>query len=206
MIESTKLTELQHLDDSTLDCFERVSGQANRLSELVDNLLDYSRTGQEERPLESVDLEGVMEQVLTHLASTIRQHCARFQLDPMPTVQGDKVSLVQLFQNLIGNAMKFRGEDAPVVSISAAPTDHTWRISVHDNGIGIDPAFHKEIFAPLRRLHRPGRYEGHGLGLAICRKTIDRHRGRIWVDSTPGQGTTFSFTLPGAKPTLYRVL
>jgi chemotaxis family two-component system sensor kinase Cph1 len=124
----------------------------------------------------------------------------------MPTVQGDKVSLVQLFQNLIGNAMKFRGEDAPVVSISAAPTDHTWRISVHDNGIGIDPAFHREIFAPLRRLHRPGRSEGHGLGLAICRKIIDRHRGRIWVDSTPGQGTTFSFTLPGAKPTLYRVL
>lgn len=207
MIETTKLTELEKLDDSTLDCLDRVSRQTNRLAELVDNLLDYSRTGQEQRPLEAVDLTAVMEQALTHLAATVREQGARFQIDPLPVVQGDRVSLVQLFQNLIGNALKFHGEDPPVVQVSAVPTDETWSISVRDNGIGIDPAFHKEIFAPLRRLNKPGRYEGHGLGLAICRKIIDRHRGRIWIDSAPGQGTTFSFTLPGAgqKPAQYRV-
>ena len=177
VIETTKLIELATLAKSTLDCFESVVGQVNRLSELIDNLLDYARTGHEEKPLEVVALDGVMEQVLTHLAASVREQEARFHIEPMPEVQGDRLSLVQLFQNLIGNALKFRGDDPPVVSISAVPTDDTWTISVRDNGIGIDPAFHREVFAPLRRLNRPGRYEGHGLGLAICRKIIDPARG-----------------------------
>ena len=114
----------------------------------------------------------------------------------MPTVRADPSQLAQLFQNLLGNALKFRGEAPPKVRVDACRDGDCWRFSVSDNGIGIDSKFREQIFDVFRRLHTHQQYGGTGIGLAICKKIVDRHGGRIWVESEPGQGATFHFTLP----------
>ena len=116
--------------------------------------------------------------------------------DPLPEVEADEVQLVQLFQNLIGNALKFQGAQPPRIHVSAAERPGAWEIGVRDNGIGIDPQYFERIFMVFQRLHSKGEYPGTGIGLAICKKVVDRHGGRIRVESAPGQGSTFYFTLP----------
>ena len=116
--------------------------------------------------------------------------------DPLPTVDADEVQLAQLFQNLMGNALKFRGSGVPRIHVSAADQDGEWHITVADNGIGIEPQYFERIFMLFQRLHTMGEYPGTGIGLAICKKVIERHGGRIWVSSTPGEGSQFQFTLP----------
>jgi light-regulated signal transduction histidine kinase (bacteriophytochrome) len=142
-----------------------------------------------------VDLEEVMKIVLANLEAALRDSGGRVEVAPLPTIRGWKTGLVQVLQNLVGNAIKFRGERAPVIAVRADRRDADWEVTVADNGIGIDPKYHQEVMTPFRRLHSVSEYEGTGLGLAICKKVVDRHGGRLWVESTPGKGSTFFFTL-----------
>jgi light-regulated signal transduction histidine kinase (bacteriophytochrome) len=124
---------------------------------------------------------------------------AHLTYDKLPTVRADAMQLVQLFQNLISNAIKFRGPEHPEVHISAHAEDGDWVFSVRDNGIGIEKEYWDQIFTMFRRLHTKKEYPGTGIGLAICKKIVERHGGRIWLDSIPGEGTTFYFTLVGME-------
>ena len=121
---------------------------------------------------------------------------ARVTHDPLPTVKGDDTQLVQVFQNLIGNGIKFRGKMTPCVHVSAKEKTENWVFAIQDNGIGIDPQYADRIFVIFQRLHSHGEYPGSGIGLAICKKVIENHDGRIWFESHPGKGTTFYFTIP----------
>jgi len=146
--------------------------------------------------------------ILVHLKMRIKESGAIITHDPLPTVMADEAQLVRLFQNLLGNALKFRGEEPPRIHISAKSIPHSafriphsaiekgWLFSVSDNGIGIDPQFKERIFVIFERLHTKEEYPGTGIGLAICKKIVERHGGRIWVESEPGKGATFYFTFP----------
>jgi light-regulated signal transduction histidine kinase (bacteriophytochrome) len=129
------------------------------------------------------------------LKQSIEESAAVVEIGELPEVQGDMVNLVVLFQNLIGNAIKYRDAGSTRITISAAAEDREWTFSVADNGIGIDPAYHKKIFGLFKRLHG-AQYQGTGIGLALCRRIVEHHGGAIWVESEPGKGATFKFTLP----------
>ena len=118
----------------------------------------------------------------------------------LPTVWADRTQVTQIFQNLIGNAIKFRGKDAPVIRVEAEHKDHRWQFSVSDNGIGIAPEYAENIFVVFQRLHARTEYPGNGIGLAICKKIVERNGGKIWVESEPGSGCSFKFTLPSHAP------
>jgi light-regulated signal transduction histidine kinase (bacteriophytochrome) len=175
---------------------------ATRMQALINDLLAYSRVGTRGRPFEPTDCEAILDQALANLQVAIEESGAVVTHDPLPTVMADGTQLVQLFQNLIGNAVKFRGEQPPRIHISAqktsevSKTSEVWAFSVRDNGIGIDPEYHERIFMIFQRLHSREEYEGTGIGLAVCRKILERHGGRIWVESQPGKGSTFYFTIP----------
>jgi light-regulated signal transduction histidine kinase (bacteriophytochrome) len=171
---------------------------AERMQKLINDLLMYSRVGTRGKTPAPVPLEKIMEAVEQNLKIAIQESGGRVTHDPLPVIMGDDVQMVQLLQNLIGNALKFRGEAPPEVHVSAdaAPGDpRRWRISVRDNGIGIEPAYFDRIFQIFQRLHERGKYPGTGIGLAVCKKIVERHGGVISVASTPGAGSTFSFTL-----------
>jgi signal transduction histidine kinase/CHASE3 domain sensor protein len=169
---------------------------ASRMQNLIEDLLSFSRVGTRGRPFEQVSGELVLDQALSQLRVTIEENGAEVTHGPLPSVVGDASQLTQLLQNLIGNAIKFRGREPPRVHVSARPEGQDWVFSVQDNGIGIDPQFRERIFVIFQRLHSRSRYPGTGIGLAICKKIAERHGGRIWVESKPGQGATFLFTLP----------
>jgi light-regulated signal transduction histidine kinase (bacteriophytochrome) len=147
-------------------------------------------------PFAPTDCEEVLQDVLDNLQLVIEENSAVITHDPLPTVKGDAHQLMQLLQNLLSNAVKFHGEESPRIHLTAQRQNGFWQFSVRDNGIGIDPQFFERIFVIFQRLHAKGEYPGTGIGLAICRKIVERHNGRIWVESQPGQGTTFYFTLP----------
>jgi light-regulated signal transduction histidine kinase (bacteriophytochrome) len=172
-----------------------------RMSALVTDLLAYARlTTEEERP-SSVALDEDLEAALTHLDQAIIESGASITHDPMPTLQVDRGQMVRLFQNLIGNAIKYRKPDQPPkVHVRAEQKGAEWVISVRDNGIGFDPKYASTIFDPFKRLHTAEEYPGTGVGLAICRRIVQAQRGRIWAESQPGEGTTFCFTLPVDSP------
>jgi PAS domain S-box-containing protein len=167
-----------------------------RMRRLVDDLLEFSRTGHERVVRKPVDCEGVLERVLASLGQSVAECGAVVTHDALPTVLADAGQLEQLFQNLVGNALKFRGDKQPVVHIGIEAQPADWLFSVADNGIGLDPRFAGRIFEMFQRLHGVGKYVGSGVGLAICKKIVERHAGRIWVESTEGRGATFYFTLP----------
>ena len=170
---------------------------ASRMQGLINDLLAYSRVGRAEIQLEPTDANRLVETALGNLRASIAETGAQVQLAPLPLVQADPKQLVQLFQNLIGNAIKYRREDhSPAVQVSATGAPGEWRFTVADNGIGIDPQFAERIFVIFQRLHSQKEYPGTGIGLAICKKIVERHGGRIWVESTPGAGSTFHFTIP----------
>ena len=175
---------------------------AERMQTLINDLLDYSRVGTRGKPLGCVDMEEVLKQTLLYLRLKLEEQHASVTHDALPDVLGDESQLVQLFQNLISNGVKFHGDEPPHVHISAAPQDGRWRFAVRDNGIGIDPQYFDRIFTLFQRLHKRGDYPGTGIGLAICKKIVERHGGRIWVESQEGQGSTFDFTLADAKATI----
>ena len=169
---------------------------ATRMSRLITDLLDYSRINTRGKPLESVEMEAILQRALDNLQVAIRDSAAQITHEPLPMVRGDAPQLVQLLQNLVGNAIKFRSPDRPVhVCIAAETNDDEWVFSVKDDGIGIEPQYAEKIFLIFQRLHSRGEYPGTGIGLAICKRIVERHGGRIWVQSQNGQGSTFFFTI-----------
>ena len=171
---------------------------AVRMWKLINDLLTYSRVGMRGNELEPTDSEAVLVQSVDDLKVTIEENRALVTHDPLPTVMADRPQLGQLFQNLIGNAIKFRGNEPPRVHISASRNGNGWILSVRDNGIGIAAEYSERIFVIFQRLHSRQEYAGTGIGLAICQKIVERHGGRIWVESEVGKGATFYFTLPEA--------
>jgi len=170
---------------------------SQRMSSLIQDLLEYARaTTEEERPT-SVALDEDLEAALTHLTQAIEESGASITHDPMPTIAVDRGQMVRLFQNLIGNALKYRKPDQiPQIHITAEQMNREWIIAIRDNGIGFDPQYASTIFAPFKRLHQPDAFPGTGVGLAISRRIVEAHGGRIWAESRPGEGAIFRFTLP----------
>jgi PAS domain S-box-containing protein len=186
------------LDDRADKYITYISEGASRMQRLVRELLNYARVGTRAKPLAPVNLNDVTRSVLRDLKGLANGANAEISVPTLPTVLGDDVQLGQVLQNLIGNAIKFRADRPPRVTIHATRAGRMWRISVEDNGIGIDIKFHDRIFEIFRRLHERDVYEGTGVGLAIVKRIVERHGGQVWFDSTPGQGTTFHFTVPDA--------
>ncbi len=175
-----------------------------RMQTLISDLLTYSRVGRRDVAVAPVDTNLVLDRVTASLRLAIEESGAEVTHDPLPTVVGDGTQLTQLFQNLVGNAIKFRGEAAPRIHISAErqsasasdPQHGAWIFSVRDNGIGIAPEYRERVFVLFQRLHGRDEYSGTGIGLAVCKRIVERHGGTLWVDDTPGGGTTFRFTIP----------
>jgi len=167
-----------------------------RMQGLINDLLQYSRVGTRGRTPEPTDSGTVLDRALLNLKLAIEDNRASVTSDPLPVVLADDRQLEQLFQNLIGNAVKYHGDEPPRVHISAQRSDGTWTFAVKDNGIGIEPQYYGRIFQIFQRLHTRQEYSGTGIGLAVCKKIVERHGGRIWVESEPGKGSTFMFTLP----------
>ncbi|MFO7712271.1 MAG: ATP-binding protein [Dehalococcoidia bacterium] len=194
----TQLLARRYRDRLDADADEFISyavDGAQRMQALLNDLLDYSRVGTRGKPFALVDCRRVVEQATANLKIAIEECGASVTYDVLPGVLGDEGQLVRLFQNLIGNAIKFRGDEAPCVHISALRWHNVVTFSVKDNGIGIDPQHSRTIFEIFRRLHTREEYPGTGMGLAICRKIVERHGGRISVQSRPGEGSTFFFTI-----------
>jgi PAS domain S-box-containing protein len=176
---------------------------ANHMNALVKDLLTYARVRTEEDRPSSYSLDQDVETAISQLQGAIEEGGATVTHDPLPEVVADQGQMVRLFQNLIGNALKYRKKDAPcAVHVSAERAGSEWIIRVKDNGIGFEPKHAKEIFKPFKRLHARGEYAGTGVGLAICQRIVENHRGRIWAEPVAGEGTTFLFTIPveGKEP------
>jgi signal transduction histidine kinase len=210
------------LDPKAQDFIGIAVDGAVRMHQLIGDLLTYSRVGTAAKPLVPTNANDVLKNSLLNLKVALDESAARVTIDPLPTVMGDPVQLTQLFQNLIGNALKFRSEKVPEIHIFAKPdgascpvpppggtssvepktasteSSTEWQFSIQDNGIGIPAKDFDRIFLIFQRLHTREKYPGTGIGLALCKKIVERHGGRIWVESEPGQGTTFHFTLQGA--------
>jgi PAS domain S-box-containing protein len=179
---------------------EFIADAASRMQRLVQDLLALSRAGKASMSRENVPLDEVVDQALAALSLRIRESGAVISRDPLPAVSGDPTMLTQLYQNLIANALKFSAGSAPEIRITAEQRSAgDWIFGVRDRGIGIKPEYAELIFQPFKRLHGRGKYEGSGIGLAICRKVVERHHGRIWVESEPGQGAHFKFVLGNNK-------
>ena len=185
------------LDGDAKDFTAFIVDGATRMKQLIEDLLAYSRVGTRDKNFKPVDAESSLKRALTNLRAAIQDSGATVTQDKLPTIPCDEVQLAQLFQNLIGNALKFRKPDvAPAVHVGAAEQGAEWEFMVRDNGIGIEPQYFERIFMVFQRLHDKGEYPGTGIGLAIVKKVVERHGGRIWVQSQPGAGTTFHFTMP----------
>ena len=163
---------------------------------LIDDLLSFSRVGRTKLNTKETDLETLLMQVISDLGTVIEQSNAVVKVEPLPTLLVDPRQIRQVLQNLISNAIKYCQAEQPTVHLWATEANGNWTISVQDNGIGIDPQFSDRIFIIFQRLHHREEFSGTGIGLAICKKIVERHGGQIWVDSQKGQGSTFSFTLP----------
>lgn len=184
------------LDDDAKEFIDFAVDGAARMQRLIQDLLAFSRVGTRGRAPEVVSAEAALDEALQNLGMRIQEHGAKVERDDLPSVFVDRNQLTQVFQNLVGNAIKFRAEREPVVTVQAHPHGDFYEFRVQDNGIGFDQKHADRIFVIFQRLNSRELYEGTGIGLAICKKIIERHGGRIWVESTMGEGTTFYFTLP----------
>ena len=169
---------------------------ANRMEDLINDLLEYSRVGSRTRVLDIVDTNTILEQVLSNLKIVISETNTQIILETLPPIVGDTTQLIQLWQNLIANSIKYHGVESPLIEIGATSELEQYLFWVKDNGIGIDPKYSDRIFQIFQRLHTKQEYPGTGTGLAICYKIVERHGGKIWVESELGKGATFYFTLP----------
>jgi PAS domain S-box-containing protein len=184
------------LDSDADDFIEYIVENAKRMKQLIDDLLDYSRVTNQAKEFENVDLEKILDVVLINLSGSMDENTFKVTHKPLPTVLADQNQMLQVFQNLITNATKFHGKKPPEINISAENGDNEWIFSISDNGIGIKPEHQKQIFDVFKRLHNRDEYPGTGIGLSIVQKIIKHHGGRIWVESEPGKGSTFYFTIP----------
>jgi light-regulated signal transduction histidine kinase (bacteriophytochrome) len=169
---------------------------ANRMQQLILDLLSFSRIGTRGRRFEAVECETVLSEAVENLRAAVLESGASITHDPLPAVTADPTQLTQLFQNLLGNALKFRNAEPPRVHVSAERGESEWTFRVRDNGIGIAPEHRDRIFRMFQRLHTREQYPGTGIGLSLCKKVVERHGGKIWVEPAPGKGSIFCFTLP----------
>lgn len=184
-----------NLDEKADKYINYVVDGATRMQQLINDLLTYSRVGKQNLDLTLVDCNQIIQQVRTLLQTAIAESKATIVVEPLPQVMADTSRLTQLFQNLIGNAIKYRSEVAPIIRIAATERSEEWVFSISDNGIGIDPQYRERIFVIFQRLHTRRSYTGTGIGLAICKKIVELHQGQIWVESEPNRGSTFYFSL-----------
>ena len=168
---------------------------AARMKQLIEDLLAYSRVGTGSREFRRVPVEASLSRAIGNLRTAIEEAGAAVTYDALPTLEADHLQLAQLFQNLIGNALKFRSASVPRIHVLAKEKEHEWELAVQDNGIGIEAQYFERIFMVFQQLHNKGEYPGTGIGLAICKKVVERHGGRIWVESKAGEGASFHFTL-----------
>jgi PAS domain S-box-containing protein len=184
------------LDKEADEFINYATDGARRMQLLIEDLLTFSRVGTQVQAFKALDLAIVLNLALDNLQLAIRENNAVITFEALPQVNGDESQLVQVFQNLLDNALKFRKDRQPCIHVSAQNKLNYWLISVQDNGIGIDPKYFDRIFLVFQRLHSKAKYPGTGIGLAICKKIIERHGGKIWVETEPGMGSRFQFTLP----------
>jgi light-regulated signal transduction histidine kinase (bacteriophytochrome) len=184
------------LDDRGRDFVRRAIDGSTRMQKLVRDILAYSRVGRGEHAEEVLALDDVVDEALANLETAIEQNKAEIKRGILPKVRVNRLQCVQLFQNLISNALKFHGDQDPIVSIDCVQEGNRWQISITDNGIGIDPSHHQRIFQVFQRLHGRDQIDGTGIGLSLCQKIVLAHGGKLTVNSTPGHGATFTFSLP----------
>jgi light-regulated signal transduction histidine kinase (bacteriophytochrome) len=184
------------LDEDGRQFLEFLKEGGRRLATLINDLLAYTRAGMMEVQEAPVDASAVLRHTISSLAEAIRESGAEITYDPLPQVFIGESHLQQIFQNLIANALKYRNQAQPRIHVSASKRGADWCFSVADNGIGIDPKYKEKVFGVFKRLHHDRKYSGTGIGLAICQRVVDRYGGRIWVESEPGKGATFFFTIP----------
>jgi signal transduction histidine kinase len=184
------------LDENADKFLGYASEGAMRMQVLIQDLLSFSRVGRTGRESGSVDCNAVFDEVLQTLASAIQESGAAVTRAALPAVWADRTQVAQVFQNLLGNALKFRGQEKPVISVQVEKANQQWLFDVTDNGIGIAPESAENVFVIFQRLHTRAEYPGNGIGLAICKKIVERYGGRIWIEPRAGSGTTFRFTLP----------
>lgn len=184
------------LDKDADEFIDYAVAGAKRMQALINDLLAYSRVGTRGKPFEPIDSEATFDQAIANLRVAIEEGEAVITHDPLPPLIADDLQIVQLFQNLLGNAIKFHGKEPPRAHVSAKQENNEWVFSVRDNGIGIAPEYFDRIFVIFQRLHGREEYPGTGTGLAICKRIVERHGGRIWVESEPSKGSTFYFTIP----------
>lgn len=183
------------LDDKGKDFIERAVNGAHRMQEMINDLLTYSRITTSGKSFGLYSLEKILDQALTNLSVTLEKKNAVVTRDPLPELSCDDSQILRLFQNLISNSIKFCDKSRAVIRISAQKQKNQWQFFVKDNGIGINPRYKENIFKLFQQLHGKGKYPGTGIGLSICQKIVERHKGKIWVESKPGKGSTFFFTL-----------
>jgi light-regulated signal transduction histidine kinase (bacteriophytochrome) len=192
------------LEPQTEEFLRFASEGAHRMQALIKDLLAYSRVDLRGRSFAETNVEQGLKAAMANLKVAIDESRAEISHDALPTLRADPVQITQVFQNLIGNAIKFRGTQPPRIHVSAELRQEEWLFGVRDNGIGIEPKNFDRIFVIFQRLHTRQEYPGTGMGLAICKRIIERHGGRIWLESQPGQGTVFYFTLPANKEAAVR--
>jgi signal transduction histidine kinase len=173
---------------------------AGRMQALIEDLLTYSRVETKGREFAPIDMEEILERVIIDLQKIIQESGATVTHDPLPTIKADSLQMMQLLQNLINNGIKFHRDEPPRVHVSARLEEGQWHFLVTDNGIGIEPQYQDRIFIIFQRLHTRDEYPGTGIGLAVCKRIIDRHGGRIWIESELGKGSTFHYTIPVDPP------
>ena len=201
MISSfTQLLERKYkdkLDPDANDYIHFVVDGATRMQKLLTNLLDFSRVSTHAKPFEQVDTKTIVEQVISILHQLINENNASISIDDLPVIKADEMQMVRVFQNLIENAIKFKKKtELPKIHISCTKQNNMFQFSVADNGIGIEKQYHDRIFIVFQRLHSVKDYPGTGIGLSICKRTVERHGGTIWFQSTVNKGTIFYFTIP----------
>jgi len=184
------------IDANGIKFIDKMIKGSVRMQCLIDDLLEYSRVSRKIKDFEHTDCNQILREACANLQLSIRKNQAEIQCCNLPLIMADSYQIMQLFQNLIGNALKYRSEENPVIKISVEGQESYWLFSVKDNGIGINSQYYERIFQIFQRLHTQEEYVGTGIGLAICQKIIERHSGRIWVESQVGIGSTFYFTIP----------